>query len=199
MFQAMYNYATAKGYAGTQQVADSPLARQSPQKPRRVFQVAAVNTLLGLILVLSSAAAFQVPDFGQFPAEHADVAKPLVLSFSSGFQRQFRTRISEAAKLRPNFADHYRLADWGCGSQCVSIALVDLATGRVYDGPFRTLGYGRPQVYVGGESELEYRISSRLLITRGCPEDKDCGTYYFVWEGSRFRPVLEIPTRPTER
>jgi hypothetical protein len=158
-----------------------------------------MKTLLRLLLVVSSAAAFQVPHFGEFPAEHADVTGPLLLSFSGEFQRQFRTRISDAAKLRPDFADHYRLADWGCGSQCVSIALVDLATGRVYDGPFRTLGYGRPQVYVGGERELEYRISSRLLIARGCPEDKDCGTYYFVWEDSRFRRVLEVPSKPLKR
>ena len=36
--------------------------------------------------------------------------------------RLFRTRIRKGAAKGPNFAGHYTIADWGCGTRCVSIA-----------------------------------------------------------------------------
>lgn len=39
-----------------------------------------------------------------------------------------------------------------------------------YDGPFSVLDYGEAYRYEGGYDDLEYRISSRLLVARGCPE-----------------------------
>ena len=41
-------------------------------------------------------------------------------------ERMFRTRLREAARQAPNFAGHYRFTTWGCGSNCVQGAMVDL-------------------------------------------------------------------------
>jgi hypothetical protein len=56
--------------------------------------------------------------------------------------RLFRTRIREGVAKGPNFAGHYTIADWGCGTGCVSIAIVDASDGRIYDAPFTALAWG---------------------------------------------------------
>jgi hypothetical protein len=39
---------------------------------------------------------------------------------------------------------------------------------------------------------LAYKLDSRLLIVRGCPEEKNCGTYCYEWTGTRFKPIRKI-------
>ena len=46
--------------------------------------------------------------------------------------RRFRTMIREAAAKGPNFAGHFTVAEWGCGAGCVSVAIIDAATGSIY-------------------------------------------------------------------
>jgi hypothetical protein len=71
-----------------------------------------------------------------------------------------------------------------------------LKTGRVYDGPFSVLGHGEPYEYEGGDDELAYQLSSRLLIARGCPEEKKCGTYYLEWKSDHFYQLRFVPHGP---
>lgn len=52
----------------------------------------------------------------------------------------FRTMIGEGAAKGPKFAGHYTIAEWGCGTSCVSIAVIDAKTGDVYSGPFGNPG-----------------------------------------------------------
>ena len=137
-----------------------------------------------------------IPRFDDYPAEGEVVKRPVKVVLSSPFQEEFRTRITREAALSPNFAGHFRIAEWGCGSSCVSVALIDLANGAVYDGPFRTLGYGVRRKYEGGEDEFQYRLSSRLVEARGCPQDIRCGTHYYVWSGKGFRQVRFVPGGP---
>jgi hypothetical protein len=47
----------------------------------------------------------------------------------------FRTRLTDAAKESPNFAGHYRFTIWGCGSECISGAIIHLETGKVFSPP----------------------------------------------------------------
>src|SRR5208282_3369622 len=111
--------------------------------------------------------------------------------------RLFRTRIREGASKGPNFAGHYTIAEWGCGSGCISIALVDAADGTVFKVPFDVLGWGMPLMeYEGryapnreGFAPLSYRLDSRLLIVRGCPEDQNCASYFYEWKGPQFKLI----------
>jgi hypothetical protein len=92
------------------------------------------------------------------------------------------------------------VADWGCGSGCVSIAVVDARDGRIYPAPFSILGWGTPLLtYEGRHSSnqdgfqpLEYRLDSRLLVVRGCPEDENCGSYFYEWTGSHLSLVRKV-------
>jgi hypothetical protein len=116
----------------------------------------------------------------------------------------FRTKIRQGATKGANFAGHYSIIEWGCGTSCVSLALVDARTGEVYGPPwalyspqvpgtrFGSLGYGIALRFEDGSSTqdndaVSYKLNSRLLIVRGCPNDKNCGVYYHEWIGTAFK------------
>ena len=131
-------------------------------------------------------AASQVPRFEDFRTAEVFKGQPTTVDIKSALQKRFQTEIREQSALPANFDGHFRIAEWGCGTSCGSMAIIDLKTGKVYDGPFSVLDYGEQYRYEGGSDDLEYRVSSRLLIARGCPEFKNCGTYYYEWKGDHF-------------
>jgi hypothetical protein len=146
--------------------------------------------LLGLCFL---AGADEVPTFEHFKVGEKFTGKPALPILRTRLQQRFRTMIREAAEEGPNFAAHYTLAEWGCGAGCVSMAVVDNMTGRTFDGPFSILGYDLENAYEGGEEQLEYRIDSGLMVARGCPQEKDCGTYYYEWADDRFKLLRKTP------
>jgi hypothetical protein len=93
---------------------------------------------------------------------------------------RFRTRLREAARNGPNFAGHYTVATWGCGaSDCLSLAIVDENTGRVYFAP-DSVNY----IYV------RFQRTSRLLVVDprivDLTEQEVSGPrveYWYVWDG----------------
>jgi hypothetical protein len=107
-------------------------------------------------------------------------------------QRMFRTRIREGAKSKVEFAGHYTVPLFGCGSGCASFYIVDSISGKVYDGfsvadlPgawIDRVGHGYPE-------RIEYVPSSRLLKINGCPNERDCGFYdYEMVDGKGLRLV----------
>src|SRR5258706_4769283 len=82
-----------------------------------------------------------LPAFDQYGVAEIFTAKPAPPKIT-GSHRSYRTRIREGAEKGPNFAGHYTIATWGCGSSCVSIAIIDAKDGGVHDGPFSFLGFG---------------------------------------------------------
>ena len=66
--------------------------------------------------------------------------------------RAYRTRIRSGAKAGPNFAGHFTLVTWGCGSPCQDWAIVDAQTGRVFESVIRST------------AGAEFYPNSRLLI-----------------------------------
>ena len=93
--------------------------------------------------------------------------------------------IREAAKKGPNFAGHYAIAEWGCGTGCIQMAVVDLESGDVDLGPFETLCLGATRE--ADKAGVFYRLNSSLLIVTGCPNEKNCGTYYYALVGQQFK------------
>jgi hypothetical protein len=146
--------------------------------------------LLGLGLL---AAAGSAPTFDQFKVAEKFSGRPAEPILRTRTHQEFRTAIREAEQKGPNFAGHYTVAEWGCGAGCLSAVVVDTATGRVIDSPFSVLAYDMGRTYEGGEQQLEFRVDSRLLIGRGCPGEKNCGTYYWEWAGDRFRLLRKAP------
>lgn len=153
--------------------------------------------MLPLILFLAWAA----PEFGSYPAGEIFKGKPVAPKLKLARHQRFRTRIVEGAAKGPNFAGRYTIAEWGCGASCAAFVIVDAKTGAVYSPPFEALSYGFPYRYTderGGIEELgplSFRLDSNLLIVRGCPEEKDCATYYYEWQGAKLRLIDKIPAR----
>jgi hypothetical protein len=96
--------------------------------------------------------------------------------------RRYRTVIRAGAESGPNFAGHYTLVNWGCGSPCQMWAIIDAQSGSVFMPDVRTsLG-------------AEYRVDSRLFVANKPELVKDwCSgqaivrpdVRYYVWEDER--------------
>jgi hypothetical protein len=149
-----------------------------------VLPVAVV--LLGSLL--SSSAAKQ-PQFKDYPVDGTFSGVPSPPIFRTPGQRMFRNVIKDGLKKGPNFAGRFTVAEWGCGTGCVSIAVVDNYSGAVYDGPVGSLPHAA--IYLGPPPDpsltgVFYRQDSRLLVIKGCPNWRDCGAYYYEWRENSF-------------
>lgn len=137
-----------------------------------------------------------LPKFEDFPVSEAfrGARKPLQLSNAS--ERMFKTRLSAAAKAPPNFAGKFRVAFWGCGSNCAAGAVIDLESGEIFSLPLASQNETGWAKWIhcagafGGKGD-EFRLSSRLFIARCGMEPTN--VTYFVWEGRSFRSVLYLP------
>jgi hypothetical protein len=97
----------------------------------------------------------------------------------------------------PNFAGHYIIVDWQFGSPGALRAMVDAATGKIYELPLSkglrppgfTRGDPQPCWRGWGPASIEFRRDSRLMIVEGNPDpSKEQGNYksYFLWESNRW-------------
>lgn len=102
--------------------------------------------------------------------------------------RLFRTVLRQGAKEGPNFAGHYTVVLWGCGSGCVALAIVDADSGKVYF-PSNLLSVDNMRTDV--EPRIDFRTDSRLLIVVGGINDDPAlrGISYFVWEHNRLKRI----------
>lgn len=153
---------------------------------------------LAVVLCAHATADSKEPRFEDYPADVVTHLRPAVPMFKTGGQRQFRTAIRESLKKSVNFAGHYTIAEWGCGSGCVQMAVVDLQTGDVYDGPFGALPKARISLLPDVEADqtgIFYQQDSSLFIARGCPNEKDCGAYFYEWTGTQFKLLRRIPMK----
>ena len=109
-------------------------------------------------------------------------AHPAILA--TPLDRKYRMAIRESVSKGVNFAGHFVVADWGCGTGCRQFVVVDAETGIIYDPPFAEVDYHYPKE---GDADwwcysdlLNYRKDSALLIVEGCLRGKQCGRTYFV-------------------
>lgn len=129
----------------------------------------------------------QPPKFSDFRVSQRFLGKNATPKITDKW-RLFRTRISSASKRLPNFAGHYRVVQWGCGSDCLKFVLLDLRSGSVYDAPFESLWLDAYQTHGWRGAGLEYHANSRLLLADGCASDA-CSTSYYEWTGTAFRVI----------
>jgi hypothetical protein len=116
--------------------------------------------------------------------------------------RRYRTQLRNWAKEKPNFAGHYILATWGCGTGCTQIAVIDAETGKVFHPRGATLNYidnihddllvdDNPSPLRSDFGALRYSADSRLLVLVGMPDNRpaDRGISWFVWENNLLRRI----------
>lgn len=149
-----------------------------------MFTVCLVLFSLSFCFTQTALAQQGVPQFKDFPAGEQYRGKPHAVVLA-GDARTFRTRLKEAAKGKPNFAGHYILTTWGCGTQCLMGAIIDAKTGKVYMLPDTLCCWD-----IGADdnfSPVEFRPNSKLLILSGArsERDGDNGTHYYKFENNR--------------
>jgi len=154
----------------------------------------AVLLLTSCAVVIISIAQDKEPvwalKFQDFAVSDIFQGKPALPILATQAQRMFRTAIRRAVAKGPNFAGHFTIAAWGCGAGCVSAALVDTKTGRIYSMPFGSLSMPIQE----NEADRQYQgpvyqLKSRLFIADGCldEDEKSCGTHYYEWKDHQFR------------
>jgi hypothetical protein len=121
--------------------------------------------------------------------------QPATIKLGSDPQvRQFRTQLRKQAAQGPNFAGHYRISVWGCGSSCQQFAIIDCKTGRVYFPP--QLPYVTYVHWNGDDPGLQFRIDSRLLILNGSPQEEETnGSFYYLWTTNQLQLICSLPRR----
>jgi hypothetical protein len=119
------------------------------------------------------------------------VSKPAPVRLGSRDARTFRTFLGDGAKKGPNFAGHFTVVTWGCGTACLRLAIVDARSGRVSFPPQL-----QPNSYqmVTDESEpFQYRRDSDLLIVTGAPMDGDKeGVFYYRWTARQLKELRYV-------
>jgi len=119
---------------------------------------------------------FQVPQTSVPPAPKLDTAH-------NPDAKMFRTVLQSALQSGPNFAGHYTIATWGCGTQCVSYAVIDAVTGRL----------SADSVLDFSCHVVDFRKTSSLVIERPMKESGapcgDTSTKAFTWNGTGFQPI----------
>ena len=188
-------FGTAKGTPRT--AGRSFLFLKRKVRQSRLMQ----KPLVLLFLLVFSLAAFgqkgKPPAFGQYPAKVEKVrAKTIDFSHSPG-AGTFRTRLREALAEGVNFAGHFVVAGWGCGTGCISGGIIDARDGRVYfPKQFNDIAvWYNDSGYT--EKPISYRKNSRMFVVSGISGDQEdrpgeeslWGDYYYEWKNNSLKLV----------
>lgn len=123
--------------------------------------------------------------FKDFPAKiyKGELAEP---DFSTDPEaKRFITRIKNECKNGINFAGHYTLVTWGCGSPCQSSVVVNRKTGKIFSGFGTALG-------------SKFRKDSKMIITNVGAIDTTthlikvcayCNVNHKIWTGEKFEEL----------
>jgi hypothetical protein len=135
-------------------------------------------------------AAPRAPRFEDYPVADTSLGQPRpagVVFTSADYGAMYGTRLRQGAAEGPNFAGHYTVVIWGCGTGCQIAAVVDARTGRLSDETLLTA------------SGLQFRRDSRLLYADAPtpeqpPDCASCGTpALYEWRDGRFVRVSAGP------
>jgi hypothetical protein len=121
------------------------------------------------------------PRFRDYRVKNIYHGEPAIPVITKEF-RIVRTTIRRGAKSDVEFAGHFTVPRWGCGTDCNGFVIVDSISGKIYDG----IGvHGLPFNWVEEHGDdaierMEFYPNSRLLKINSCPNEENCGLYDYV-------------------
>ncbi len=141
----------------------------------------------------------KAPKFGDYPTktEAGNPSAKLDLT-SNPIAKRYRTVLRLAMTEGANFAGHYRMSVWGCGTSCAMFAVVNLNTGKVITATQIAVVIGNnldaDDFMPGPNSDdwgFRFRIDSNLLVVLGTPDEDESrsGAYYFALRGERLHLI----------
>ncbi len=148
-----------------------------------------------------------IPRFEDYPVSEIFRGTPAAPLLVTPEERLFRTRIrngvskgegvlrDEKEQLGPNFAGHYIIVTWTCGSPCIMMAIFDALTGKVYNSP---MTQGLQMSWLDGGPwlpDVEFRSNSMLMIMSPEPAMARGAiyTHYFLWQENRWILLRRVP------
>lgn len=149
--------------------------------------LAQIILLLTAFVISTAAQQKAVPRYEDYPVRESFRGKIAPVKITSASARKFRTTLRESAQSGVNFAGHYILSEWGCGTDCHSFAIIDAITGNVYFS--KSISYVGGQMYQGDEDRIQYQKNSRLLILAGALNDAASGKFYYEWKNNRLQLI----------
>lgn len=178
------------------------------------------NFILSTVAILAAVSftfGQKVPTFAGYKTS-VDKKRTVTVDLKSHKDaRMFRTNLRNAAKEGVNFAGHYILTGWGCGTNCSQWAIIDARNGRVFfpkefegvawgfcDLPEGKLPADAPGLNDEASGPLYYKANSRMValtgMTGGGLDDPNakCGNYFFEWVGNRLKQVSFIAGKRTD-
>lgn len=94
--------------------------------------------------------------------------KPEVVDFSTNPEAElYKTTIEEQVSEGANFAGHYTVAAWGCGTECQGFAVVDVTNGEIIE--------YQPQHFLQAAQGLEFSLESNILVFNPRPSIEYAG------------------------
>jgi hypothetical protein len=163
--------------------------------------------LLTVLLLAFSSIGFTqstTPTFTQYAAEVETIKNTRVNLKSHKYANSYRTNLRDATKEGVNFAGHYILTTWGCGTNCSQTAIIDARNGQVFF-PEELGGSIFGFCDLPDDTEpIVYKAESRLLVLSGYKNgdlDKKegrCGIYYLEWTGEKFKQVQFVEKKRSE-
>ena len=143
--------------------------------PELVYQPKAVTNTLSAL-----------PQFQDFPVSVISTKQSAQPILATPRAREYRTQLNQAGSGTANFAGHYILAQWGCGTACVAGAVIDALTGQVTFFPFVNVCCWQNMHQQG--APIDFRVNSRLIVFSGQLDERGTiGTHYFAFRHGRFK------------
>ncbi len=140
----------------------------------------------------------RIPQFRDYSVTEAYIGRTAPLALARP-DRMFKTRLAWAARnQRPNFAGHYILTSWGCGTTCLMGAIIDAKTGKVYWWNFSICCWS---LDVDDKFEpIDFRLNSKLIVFSGARNEKDgdVGAHFYKLENERFVHVRSVLKKTRE-
>ena len=160
-----------------------------------------------LISLLLSTVAFaqKTPTFSQYDVPVENVTAQKINFAGHPKARKFRTNLNAApATGKVDFAGHFIIAEWGCGSGCTQAAIIDAKTGKVFF-PQVLWEVIAGDISLGEVDMLTYKKDSRLLVIAGYHGKKTPGSdiaphgiSYFEWTGKELK-LLKFIKKPIKK
>jgi len=136
------------------------------------------------------------PRFDDYPAREVYTGRIAPVILDTKRARRFRSRLREDSRQGVNFAGHYSVVFWGCGTGCAQLAVVDAKTGRVYWPPIDYMDIPSPPEDAA-TPHPNFRADSKLLVLTRDRYDGRGGytAYYYLFDKNRFRLLRRAEER----
>lgn len=166
------------------------------------------RVLLGIAMWFAAASTYSAasaPKPENYPASiipNIVPAKPQVVSKHA---KLFKAKITEGAKLGPNFAGHYTVVRWGCGMDSFMFVVVDAITGKIYEPPEECITLAgqtdddKPPPGFNNDNP-SYSLNSKLLLTVGVKDSTVADPYgralkIYLFDQNKFKLVYRAHAR----